>query len=521
MTHFDYSAEQYEQLISKLNDIGISLSAEKNISRLTERIVDELRSFTNADAGALYILNKTKKSLQFQIVQTESLNIRMGGTSGIAITWSDVMLELNGKENLQNISAYVANTGKTVNIPDVYKADGFDFGQTKVFDKKNNYRTKSTLTLPLIDHNRSVIGVLQLINARDEAGEIIPFKTEFETLVRSLASQAAIALENAKLIADLRNLFKSLVVYSSKAIEARSPHTAGHSGRVATLSKEILKAINRQNDGVFADVYFSPEQIEEIEYAGWLHDIGKIGVPEAVLEKENKLTDDQIDIIRERFLLSSFYNACYDYEDGRRMEWSDFKNSFHHYWKNLLDELKYIQKINELNFAKDHELKRIRELARTYYFDFNGKRHDLLTNFELENLEVRKGNLTEEERKTIQSHVTESYRILKAIPFMEDLDGIPNMVIEHHEYLNGAGYPYGLRGDEITLQGRAICVADVFDALTAKDRPYKKSVPLDRTLEILQNDAESGLFDKNIVDLFVQEKLYFALPGFRKKINKH
>ncbi len=521
MTHFDYSAEQYEQLISRLNEIGISLSAEKDISRLTERIVDELRSFTNADAGTLYILNKTKKSLEFQIVQTESLNVRMGGTSGVSITWPDVALELNGKENIQNISAYVANTGKTVNIPDVYEADGFDFGQTKVVDKKNNYRTQSTLTLPLIDHNRNVIGVLQLINARDENGEIIPFKTEFETLVRSLASQAAVALENAKLISDLRHLFKSLVVYSSKAIEARSPHTAGHSGRVATLSKETLKAINRQNEGAFADVHFSAEQVEEIEYAGWLHDIGKIGVPEAVLEKANKLTEDQINIIRERFLLASFYEVYHDHENSGKMEWKDFKNSFHHYWKNLLDELKYIEKINEVNFARDEELKRIQELSREHYLDFSKGRHELLTNFELENLEVRKGNLTEEERKIIQSHVTESYRILKAIPFMEDLDDIPNMVIEHHEYLNGAGYPYGLKGDEITLQGRVLCVADVFDALTAKDRPYKKSTPLDRTLEILQMDAESGLFDKNIVELFIREKIYLALPGFRKKVNNH
>ncbi|MEE9161391.1 MAG: GAF domain-containing protein, partial [Candidatus Neomarinimicrobiota bacterium] len=271
--------------MGKLNEIGIALSSEKNLNRLLETIVSEGRGFTHCDAGTLYRVNEKKHVLTFEIMQTESTGYYAGGTTDVKITVPPVPLEIDGEPNRANVSAYVAVSKEVVNIPDVYEAEGFDFTGPKKYDEMTGYRTQSMLVIPMTDHTDKVLGVLQLINALSETGERIPFDVKFEAMVRSLASQAAVAINNATLIKEIENLFKSVVHYTVKAIDARSPHTAGHSSRVAKLSRRIAEDINLQTTGPFADLHYSDDELEEIWIAGIMHDVGKIGVPEDVLEK--------------------------------------------------------------------------------------------------------------------------------------------------------------------------------------------------------------------------------------------
>ncbi|MCH8327871.1 MAG: GAF domain-containing protein, partial [Candidatus Marinimicrobia bacterium] len=287
--------------MERLNQIGIDLSSEKNLNRLLENIVTRVRGFTNCDAGTLYRVNAKKKTLSFEIMQTESTAYFAGGTTDNKISLPPVPLYIDGEPNHTNVSAHVAVTKEVVNIPDVYEAEGFDFTGPKKYDEMTGYRTESMLVVPMLDHSDKVIGVLQLINALSPEGERMPFPSRFESMVRSLASQAAVAINNALLIAEIENLFKALVHYTVKAIDARSPHTAGHSSRVAKLSKRIAQDINLQQFGVFAEIHFTEDQLEEVWVSGIMHDVGKIGVPEAVLEKRNKLDGAKFERVLERF----------------------------------------------------------------------------------------------------------------------------------------------------------------------------------------------------------------------------
>jgi HD-GYP domain-containing protein (c-di-GMP phosphodiesterase class II) len=508
--------ENYNDLderIKRLNRIGIALSSQTDLRLLLDMIVKEGRGFTNSDAGSLY--RKDNDKLIFEVAQNDTLDRRLGDKKKEA--FSPFPIPLTKK----SISGYVAMTGTTLNIPDVYQLTGQEeYGFNRDFDTRNHYKTKSMLVMPMKDHEGEIIGVLQLINAFDDNWQIIPYPKEMEDLISSLASQAAVAIRNAKLIEDIKNLFEALVKYSASAIDARSPHTAGHSRRVSELSIKVAKAINEEKEGTLTSVKFSPVELEELRIAGWLHDIGKIGVREWVLEKANKLNDDRMETIGNRFQLikEKKKNEAMekrleilgkgDTPPDVRYQALSPDEKLNSALQELDKDLEFINWANKPGFLKDEDLERLKKIASNKFINSNGEEEPYITEFEFTNLSVKKGNLTPEEYKNIQSHVIHTYNILKNIPFTKNLKNVPRIAATHHEMLNGSGYPEGLKDDQIPMQARIIGLVDIFDALTAADRPYKAAVPLDKALQILQFEAKDNRLDKRLVDLFIAKKLY-------------
>lgn len=497
-----------ESQIARLNKIGIALSGEHDLNRLLNMIVREARHFTNSDGGSLYIREGDK--LNFIVAQTESLESLNGKRPSFKSSYLPLTKE--------SIAGYVAITGEILNIHDAYLIPPtVEYRLNKDFDNLFGYRTKSMLVVPMRDHEDEIIGVLQLINSVDAKDQVLPFKPEYETLIASLASQAAVAIQNARLIEEIRKLFRSLVRYSAKAIDARSPHTAGHSGRVAKYSVRLMEAINSEENGRFGNVRFSDQEIEEMLMAGWLHDIGKIGVREAVLDKENKLNSDHVDAIGNRFENIRVYELfraerkkvalalekTFTPELAKEVDAAQQAKE-----TEIMDDLHFILRINVPGPVSDDDKKRLKLIAEKTYIDLNQEKHYYLTAFEYENLSVTHGNLTLAEYREIQSHVEKTLEILDNIPFTKDLQNIPRYAAAHHEMLDGSGYPYGLKGDEIPLCGRIMAVCDIYDALTASDRPYKKALPVDKSLAILQDEASRGRLDPDLVNLFIEKKLF-------------
>ncbi len=497
-----------QEQISKLNAIGIALSSEHDLNKLLELIVREARNFTNADGGSLYI--KEKGRLNFTVAQTASLEKRNGHSQPFKSFYLPLTKE--------SIAGYVAVTGEILNIKDVYHIPPtVEYRFNKEFDLKTGYRSKSMLVVPMRDHSDEIIGVLQLINSLNGESEVVPFKPEYESLILSLASQAAVAIRNVKLIEEIKNLFRSLVRYSVKAIDARSPHTAGHSGRVAKYSVRIAQAINEETEGRLGKINFTPQEIEELRMAAWLHDIGKIGVRESVLEKSTKLTEEQIQSITERFEAIKYYmknrylNKKIELLNNGKYDSSalnDLDDELERELRTIDEYFEFIKRINMPGFLSMDDRIRLRNIAEQTYINSDGEECFYLTQKEYENLSIVKGNLTESEYKEIQSHVDQTLSILKKIPFTKDLQNIPKYAAAHHEYLDGTGYPNGLEGARIPIQSRIMCIADIYDALSSPDRPYKKALPLDETLNILQQEATAGKLDKDIVELFIRKKLY-------------
>ena len=497
-----------EGQIARLNKIGIALSAEHDLNRLLNMIVREARHFTNSDGGSLYIREGDK--LNFIVAQTESLESLNGRRPSFKSSYLPLTKE--------SIAGYVAITGDILNINDAYLIPPtLEYRLNKDFDNLFGYRTKSMLVVPMRDHEDEIIGVLQLINSVDDKNQVLPFKPAYETLIASLASQAGVAIQNARLIEEIRKLFRSLVRYSAKAIDARSPHTAGHSGRVAKYSVRLMEAINDEKNGRFGGVFFSEQELEEMLMAGWLHDIGKIGVREAVLDKENKLNSDHVDAIINRFENIRAYELLRTEREkvqlalegeltSQRMKEVDAL--LEQKQADITDDLAFILRVNVPGPFTEDDKKRLKKIAEKTYIDLNKDKHYYLTAFEYENLSVKRGNLTISEYREIQSHVDKTLEILDNIPFTKDLQNIPRYAAAHHEMLDGSGYPRGLKGDEIPLCGRIMAVCDIYDALTASDRPYKKAMPIDKSLAILQDEASRGRLDPDLVNLFIEKRLF-------------
>ncbi|NVM56897.1 MAG: GAF domain-containing protein [Desulfobacterales bacterium] len=492
--------EQVERLIQ----IGIALSSETKLEKLLELIVHEARTFTGADAGSLYILDHGK--LYFHVAQNDTLNRRSDPSPG----FKPYPLLLSK----ESIAGYAGITGETLNIENVYdlpKTVPYNFNPD--FDLRNKYVTRSMLVVPMKARDGEILGVLQLINATDETGAVVPFQKSVEHLVMSLASQAGVAIRNAKLIADIKALFEALIRYSASAIDARSPHTAGHSRRVAAYSEAMARAINNEATGPFRAVFFTPEQMEELSYAAWLHDIGKIGVPEHILDKENKLSDEAMATITARFELIKAVSETRIWQHrsigGKNELQSDgIGEEVKKAKQGIEEDLNFIEKVNRSPFLSDEDVATLQALASKAYKDIQGNVRLYLTDRELESLSLRKGNLTDKEYKNIQTHVEHTYNIVKNIPFTKSLKDVPFFSASHHELLDGTGYHRGLKSDEIPLQSRILAVADIFDALTAVDRPYRRAMPAAKACQVLRADAEAGRLDQDVVNLFVEKELY-------------
>jgi HD-GYP domain-containing protein (c-di-GMP phosphodiesterase class II) len=509
--------------IKRLTQIGVALSAEKNLDLLLEMIVNEARFFAHADGGTLYIMTDDETALQFAIVQTDSLNIRMGGTSG-KITWPPVPLRHNdGAFNYANVSAYAALSGEVVNIPDVYDAEGFNFEGTRKFDRSTGYRSQSMLVVPMRNHENNIIGVLQLLNARDPAtGNVVPFSPEYQGMTESLASQAAVALTNNRLIHDLEVLLDSFIRSIASAIDEKSPYTGGHVRRVAELTMFIAARINEIKEGPYADVSFDENQLKELRLAAWLHDVGKVTTPEHVVDKAAKLETvfNRIELVRTRFELlrrdheiEKFRRTSREGQqspDGSLTESDDFIRT-------LEDDYQFLVRDNSgSEVMAEEQIARLIRISERKYF-MNGAWHSLLNDNELENLSIRQGTLTHEERNIINNHATVTYKMLSQLPFPRNVRHVAEYAAAHHERMNGTGYPGGLKGEAISLQSRILALADIFEALTAKDRPYKKPTNLSQALKIIGFMVKDGHIDADLYDLFVKEQLY--LDYVRKELS--
>jgi HD-GYP domain-containing protein (c-di-GMP phosphodiesterase class II) len=501
--------DEQRALIKRLTQIGTALSAEKDLDRLLEMIVDEARKFTNADAGTLYIMSDDETELHFAIIQNNSLGVRMGGTGG-SITWPSVNLKNDdGSSNSANVSAYVAISGEAINIADVYNAQGFNFEGTEKFDRNTGYRSKSMLVVPLRNHENDTIGVLQLLNALDPlTGEVIDFSSESQEMILSLASQAAVALSNNGLILDLENLLESFIKTIATAIDEKSPYTGGHVRRVAELTMTMAEKINSTDYGKFAGVKFSDDQMRELRLAAWLHDVGKITTPEYVIDKATKLStvyDRILDIKTRMELIKRDFEPAVQ----ARPVIENIRSGKTAARINTLDEeYRFLKEVNKgSEFLDDGKIARIKEIAkRNLHAD--GEMRPLLSDEEVYNLSIRRGTLTEEERNIINNHVLVTYKMLSHLPFPKKMRHVAGYAAAHHEKIDGTGYPLGLKGGELSLQSRIIAIADVFEALTAKDRPYKKGKSLKEALKIMQTMAKDNHIDADLYDLFTKEKVY-------------
>lgn len=507
--------------INQLVKIGGALSAEKQVDRLLEMIVSNARKFTNADGCTLYIRNEDKEELDFALVQTESLHIHMGG-SGEEISWPAVQLKnSDGSFNERNVSAYCAVSGLAVNIPDVYNAAGFDFQGTKAFDVNTGYRSKSMLVIPMRDHEDQVIGVLQLLNALDrETGEVVAFAEREVDLIVSLASQAAIAVTNVRLIQGLEDLLNSFVEAIATAIDEKSPYTAGHIQRVSELTENIALRINQASTGKFAEVFFDADAIKELRMAAWMHDVGKITTPEQVVDKATKLEAvvDRIEIVKHRieilkrdteikWLRDRLRKATGGVDGTRPLAAFPVAEGFGEEFKKLDEELDFLSAVNMGGeFLKDDKIARIHELAG-HTLKIGATEIPLLNADEIENLSIRKGTLTNAERDVINNHVTVTRKMLSSLPFPRKLRNVPEIAALHHEKLDGSGYPLGLREEEIPLAARILAVADVFEALTAADRPYKEGKMMSESIRILGFMVKDNHLDKDICDLIMESGL--------------
>ncbi len=509
-----FMEKQLDQ-IRRLNQIGTALSAEKNLDRLLEMIVDEARGFTNADGGTLYIMSDNEEELQFAIVQNTSLNVRMGGTGG-KITWPSVKLNnLNGSPNHANVSAYAAITGQVVNISDVYHAEGFNFEGTRRFDAETGYRSKSMLVVPMRNHENDIIGVLQLLNAQiSKTTEVISFSTENQKMTESLASQAAVAISNNRLIHDLENLLESFIKTIATAIDEKSPYTGGHVRRVSELTMAIADKINKRMDGPYAGVCFDEDKLKELRISAWLHDVGKITTPEYIVDKGKKLETiyNRMEALKARFEILKRDYAIEALKNGNRQQKRKSAeriiNGVDKDEKDLDADYEFLADINTgTKFMDEKMLDRLRNVAGRKW-NLGGDLRNLLSDDEVYNLSIPLGTLTDKEKEIVKNHVTVTHKMLCQLPFPKKLKNVSHYASSHHERIDGAGYPFGLKGNEIPLQGRIIALADIFEALTAKYRPYKKEKTLSEAIKIMGYMVKDNHIDRDLFELFINDKIH-------------
>src|SRR5258706_627214 len=465
------ASDDLMQRLEQLNMVGASLSAERDINRLLESILVAAKSITRADGGTLYRVTE-ERTLRFEIVRTSSLKYYLGGTTGNPVPFYPIQLYKDGQPNHGMVAANAALTGMTVNIADAYTAEGYDFSGTRAFDSKTGYRSKSFLTVPMRNHEHEIIGVLQLINATDRrTGEIVAFSPSDQRLAESLASQAAIALTNRLLINQLEQLFESFINLINSAIDEKSPYTGGHCQRVPMLTMMLAEAVNETRAGPLSDFQMSEKDRYELKIAGLLHDCGKVTTPVHVVDKATKLETifDRVHLIDTRFEVLK-----------RDLEIEHLKQKLSD--KQLRDGLRQLDEDRRFLHAcniggermKDEDIEQVKRIARYRWRDVSGHEADFLTAEELKNLTIRAGTLTDDERTIINHHIVATIKMLEALPWPKHLTNVPEYAGGHHERMDGKGYPRGLKREQMSVQARCMGIAVIFEALTAKDRPYKK-----------------------------------------------
>jgi HD-GYP domain-containing protein (c-di-GMP phosphodiesterase class II) len=525
-------AEETRSQLEELNAIGIRLSAERDVDTLFALILSLARAITHSDAGSIYLVEEPDgepRRLRFQLAQNDSVSLAAAYAGGGSTAAAHVSVDE------ESIAGHVALTGECIHLADAYAPPkGARYHINTSFDRHAGYRTKSMLVVPMRTHAGEIIGVLQLINCKPDRAhrftspaeierEAVPYPERFVSLAASLASQAAVALENSRLYESVRVLFEGFVSASVTAIEARDPTTSGHSFRVAALTVALAQAADRAEAGPFRDLRFSADEIREIRYASLLHDFGKVGVREDVLVKAKKLPPLRLESIRQRAeILKRGLELRYANQKlGRLLRGArDGYGAQAAMWDlelaALLGEIDThvaaVATANEPAVMPVDAAAGIQSIAVRAFVDHLGESHTVITPEEAEILSIARGSLTREEFRQIQSHVLHTFEFLKRIPWTRELRHVPEIASAHHEKLNGSGYPEGRREAQIPMQSRMMTVSDIFDALTASDRPYKPAVPVERALGILDQERKSGALDSDVLDLFIDLKPWESAP---------
>ncbi len=503
--------------LDELNDIGASLSSEHDLKLLLEKIVLAAKRITRADGGTLYLLADDRRALHFEIVRTDSLNIAFGGSSAQSASglFPDLPLyRADGSPNDCMVAAYAAITGNTVNIADAYAAQGFDFSGTRQFDARTGYRSRSFLTVPMKNHEGEVIGVLQLINAIDTpGGQVVPFSPADQRLAESLASQAAVALSNRQLVAQLETLFESFIKLINLAIDEKSPYTGGHCQRVPELTMMLAEAAAATREGPLADFTLTDKDRYELRIAALLHDCGKVTTPVHVVDKATKLQTlfDRIHLIDTRFEVirrDAEVRKWRSIAEGMAAEIAD--TTYRDFCQQLEADREALRRANiGCEKMADADIEQVRQIAGRYRWTApDGQQQAFLNADEVENLTIRSGTLTAAERDIINHHIVATIRMLEQLPWPKHLKNVPEYAGGHHERMDGKGYPRGLQRDQMSWQARMMGIADIFEALTAKDRPYKEGMGLAQALEILERFSQSGHIDADLYEVFVKGEVF-------------
>jgi len=535
-----------DRIVRRLIELGIALSAERNTDRLLEMILLEAKQIYNADGGTLYLTTDDTRGLAFKIMRNDTLQVSLGGTTGKEIPFPPVQLfREDGSPNSNNVASAVWHRRRSVNIEDAYAAEDFDFSGTKKFDESTGYRSESFLTVPMINTGDEVIGVLQLINARDHVGKTVSFDRKMQPLIEALTSQAAVALENSMLISEQRRLWDSLIEMLAAAIDDKSPYTGGHCQRVPVITKLLVDAACKSDDGIFRDFDLTDDQWYELHVAAWLHDCGKVTTPEYVVDKASKLETiyNRIHEVRTRFevLRRDAEIACLKSQlDG--MDKAEAEAAYEEKCRQLEADFEFVAVSNVGGeFMDDEDIERLKQISaltwtRTFdktlglspmeqthlkstmpppaphveplLGDLPEHRVGKYNHGELYNLSIARGTLTAEERETINDHIVVTIKMLEQLPFPKKMRRVPEYAGGHHEKMDGTGYPRGLVKAEMSLPARVMAIADIFEALTAADRPYKKAKTISESLRIMSFMCKDSHIDPDLFDLFLRSGVW-------------
>lgn len=516
MASFAAIALDHQLLAEQQKDLLIELSSEPNTQALVERVLHEAKSLTNADGGTLYLLKDDfhGRRLEFALVLNDTLGVCMGGRHGTEVTLPPIALQLeNGQDNLNNVASAVALQRKTINIDDAYTDDQFDFSGTRRFDQATGYRSQSFLAVPLLNHENDVVGVLQLINARDAHNNtVIPFADRVEALVVALSSYAAVALTNVLLVQELKSLLDAFIQCIAQAIDAKSRHTSAHCQKVPVLMEMIAQAAC-DDDTVFHDFALTEDEWYELKVSAWLHDCGKLSTPDSVLDKATKLhlMQDGIDIVNARFAalrqqkMAAFYQAVAETPQQREA----LQITLNMDLDDLEEKRQFINVINKGGeFMSSAAKDQVQHIASLQWEDAAGHLQPMLTEGEIYNLCIERGTLTTEERSVINNHMAVTIDMLESLPFPKKLRRVPEYAGGHHERMDGTGFPRGLKRDQMSLPARMMAIADIFEALTARDRPYKPPMKISMALGILKRMKQDQHVDPDLFDLFVRARVW-------------
>lgn len=492
-----------DDALKELLALSYRLSTEKNTTKLLEDILCSAKALTHADGGTIYSITNDHE-LKFETLINDSLGLYMGGTSSTPIPFNNIPIYINNEINKNALVALAAATQKPIIIEDAYQACSHDLSGARAMDQKTGYRTKSVLTVPMQNHEGEINGVLQLINAQ-ENGQIVPFNQQEIDLVLSMTSLAAVALTNKQLISEMEVLFESLAKVIARAIDEKSPYTGGHCRRVPELTMMLAHAVNNTKVGPLAQFELTEQEQNALNIAGWLHDCGKIATPEYVMDKATKLQtifdrieyiDAKLEIYAQQRELTALKNP-------------ELKIDLHAELQQLADDRAFLRTTNlGGEFLPDESIERIKQLAEKYRITINGVEQSVFTDDELECLKIQRGTLTSAERTIINHHIDVTVMMLDSLPFPKHLKNVPEYACGHHEKMDGSGYPKGLTKEQMSAPARMMAIADIFEALTASDRPYKPGKSLTECLKIMGFMAKDSHIDADLFNIFIKEKVY-------------